>query len=87
MKRFTDYINDNLKRRKLRDYQLSVQNGMISGNESMVFDLILTTYNKIAKEPVGREWIDNLHARQLLWFEKYGDRETIQLKDEFKEVA
>ena len=83
----TDYINNNLKGRKLRDYQLSVQNGMLDGKGEETARFVIMTYNEISKKPVGAEWMENLRDRQLLWFEKYGDRETIQLKNEFRKVA
>jgi hypothetical protein len=89
----TDYINDTLQGRKLRDYKRDVTIKMTSGkyNETILF--IMDTYgelfgrNEISKEPVGLEWIDNLRDRQLLWDEKYGDGETLQLKNEFRKVA
>ena len=70
----TDYINNNLKGRKLRDYQLAVQNRMMSGDVNLTVKQVVMTYNEIPKEPVGPEWIENLRARQGLWFEKYGDK-------------
>jgi hypothetical protein len=83
----TDYINKTLKGRKLLDYRLSVKNGMIDGKYEETMRFVIMTYNKISKEPVGPEWMDNLRDRQLLWFEKYGDGETLQLKNEFRKVA
>jgi hypothetical protein len=83
----TDYINDTLKGRRLRDYQLSVQDKMLEGKGEETIRFVITTYNEISKKPVGPEWMDNLRDRQLLWFEKYGDGETLQLKNEFRKVA
>jgi len=83
----TDYINDTLKGRRLRDYQLSVQDKMLEGKGEETIRFVITTYNEISKKPVGPEWMDNLRDRQLLWFEKYGDRKTLQLKNEFRKVA
>jgi hypothetical protein len=60
---------------------------MLGGKGEETIRFIVTTYNEISKEPVGREWMENLRARQILWFEEYGDRETIQLKNEFRKVA
>ena len=60
---------------------------MVDGKVDETIRFIVMTYNEISKEPVGREWMENLNARQILWFEKYGDRETTRLKDEYKEVA
>ena len=83
----TDYINDTLKGRKLRDYQLAVQDGMVTRSGEGTIRFIIMTYNEISKEPVGPEWMDNLRDRQLLWFEKYGDRETTKLIGEYEKVA
>lgn len=70
----TDFINDNLKGRQLLDFQRYVEDCLHgkSINLDRMFQFIALTYNKISKEPVGKEWGDNLRERQMLWYERYG---------------
>jgi len=83
----TDYICDTLKGRRLRDYQLSVQKGRLNGDIENTVRFVIKTYNEISKEPVDREWEENLRARQHRWYKELGDRKTTKLKEEFEKAA
>lgn len=83
----TDYINDTLKGRKLRDYQVAVSRGIMMGEVENTIRFVIKIYNEISKKPVGAEWMKKFRDRQLLWFEENADRETIHLRNEFRKVA
>ena len=70
----TDFINDNLKGRELLNFQNYIKDCLYGKNidSERMFQFIRATYNKISKEPVGKEWGDNLRDRQMLWYERYG---------------
>ena len=45
---------------------------MLRGEWEDAFSYVIQTYNKLSKNPVGEEWVQNLHRRQNTWYECYG---------------
>jgi hypothetical protein len=54
---------------------------MLGGDVEPTIQFIVMTYNKIAQEPVGREWMENLRDRQHLWYAGLGEEEKQGLRE------
>lgn len=69
--KLTDFINNRLKGDKLGKYKMELQDMVLKGEWEDAFSYVIQTYNKLSKNPVGEEWVQNLHRRQNTWYECY----------------
>ena len=73
----TDFINDNLKGRRLRNYKIELYKFRFSKSIYETSEFIIKTYNKISREPVGTDWFQDLRKRQIQCLEDYAVKEKV----------